>query len=189
MLHLRTEIDCDVPVADAFRLLCDPERLMRLNPQVNLLSAAPISAGPLAVGSRLRYCLRVPAGTTSFVAEVTAFVPDRLIEFVSDTQPPFRVRQTLEPTLYGCQLIHEEWLTPDAAQLQAAGEERPLLYLLRMLQAAVGLSRPSGEELEQTRRETLRDELQRALGLWLQNIKDHLEASATPLAHNPSATA
>jgi len=189
MLHLRTEIECDVPVANAFRLLCDPERLMRLNPRVNLLSATQISAGPLAVGSRLRYCLRVPAGSVSFDTEVTAFVPDQLIEFVSDTQPPFRVRQTLAPTLYGCQLIHEEWLPPDAAQLQAAGEERPLLYLLRMLQVAVGLSRPSDEELEQTQRETLRDELQRALGLWLENIKTYLEAAAASLTHGPSATA
>jgi len=190
MLHLRSEIDCDAPVADAFRLLCDPVRLTRLNPRVKkLLSVAPIPAGPLAVGSRLRYRLRLPAGASSFDAEVTAFVPDQLLEFVSDTQPPFRIRQTLEPTLYGCQLIHEEWLTPDTAQLEAAGQERPLLYLLRMLQTAVGLSRPSGEELEQARRETLHDELQRALRLWLRNIKDHLEAAATLLTHNPSATA
>lgn len=94
------------------------------------------------MGSRLHHCLRVPAGITSFDSEVTAFVPDRLIELVSDTRPPFRVRQTLEPTLYGCQPIHEEWLTPDAAPLQATGEDRPLLYLLRRLRAAIGLSRP-----------------------------------------------
>lgn len=37
MLHLRAEIDCDASVADAYQLLCDAERLMRLNPRVNLL--------------------------------------------------------------------------------------------------------------------------------------------------------
>lgn len=188
-LHLRSEIDCDVPVADAFRLLCDPARLTRLNPRVKLLSAALISAGPLAMGSRLRYRLRLLSGTASFGTEVTAFVPDRLIEFVSDTQPPFRVRQTLEPTLYGCQLTHEEWLTPDNAQLHAAAEERPLLYLLHMLQDAVGLSRPSGAELEQTQRDTLRAEMQDALGAWLRNIKNHLEADAAALTNDPSVTA
>jgi len=189
MLHLQAEIECDVPVAEAFRLLCDPARLTRLNPRVKLLNAAVISAGPMAVGSRLRYSLRNVAGVVSFGAEVTAFEPGRLIEVVSDTQPPFRVRQTLEPTLYGCQLRHEEWLTPDSAQLQAATAERPLLYVLRMLQDAAGLSRPSGEELEQTRCDILRDEMQRALGVWLQNIKHHLEAAAAALTQDPSVAA
>lgn len=189
MLHLQSEIECDVPVAEVFRLLCDPARLTRLNPRVRLLNAAVISAGPLAIGSRLRYSLRNAAGVVSFGAEVTAFERERLIEVVSDTQPPFRVRQTLEPTLCGCQLRHEEWLTPDSVQLQVATAERPLLYLLRMLQDATGLFRPSGEELEQTRCDTLRDEMQRALGVWLQNIKNHLETSATVLTHDSSVAA
>jgi uncharacterized protein YndB with AHSA1/START domain len=189
MLHLQSEIECDVPVADVFRLLCDPVRLTRLNPRVTLLNAAVVSAGPLAAGSRLQYRLRNAAGVVSFGAEVTAFEPGHLIEVVSDTQPPFRVRQTLEPTLHGCQLKHEEWLTPDNAQLQAATAERPLLYLLRMLQHATGLSRPSGEELEQTRSDTLRDEMQRALGVWLQNIKHHLETAAAALTHDSSVAA
>jgi hypothetical protein len=187
MVHLHSEIECDAPVADAFRLLCDPERVTRLNPRVNLLSAEVLSAGSLALGSRLQYRLRLRSRIANLFTEVTAFVPDRLIEYISDTHPPFRVRQTLEPTLDGCRLTHEEWLSPADAQVQSAVAERPLVYLLRMLQSAVGLSRPSDTELEQTQRDTLRDEMQSTLGLWLHNIKHHLETAASSLRHDPSA--
>lgn len=185
MLHLQSRIDIDVPAADAFRLLCDPARKAGLNPAIELLSTALVSAGPLGQGSRILYRLRADAGIRSFHCTVTAFAPNRLIEMESDTNPPFRVRQTLETTLYGCSLLHEEWLDDSAVSLPAQAHEQPLPTLKRLLQEAIGHGLPSSDFLRERQREALREQLLQTLAQWLGNIKNTLEtASHVALVEN-----
>ncbi|OGI39751.1 MAG: hypothetical protein A2140_01170 [Candidatus Muproteobacteria bacterium RBG_16_62_13] len=190
MLHLQSQIEIDVPAADTFRLLCDPARKTALNPAIELLSAALVSAGPVGQGSRIHYHLRTGAGVRSFHCTVTAFAPDRLIEMESDTSPPFRVRQTLEATLYGCSLLHEEWLDDGAVALPAQTHEQPLPILKRLLQEAIGHGLPSTTLLRERQREALRDQLLQSLALWLGNIKDALEiaSQAAPAENSALAT-
>lgn len=185
MLHLQSQIEIDVPAADTFRLLCDPARKAALNPAVELISAAMVSGGSLGPGSRFLYRLRNAAGIRSFHCTVTAFVPNRLIELESDTNPPFRVRQTLEATLYGCLLLHEEWLDDSAVAVPAQTHEQLLPTLKRLLYEAIGHGLPSTDLLRERQREALRDQLLQSLTLWLGNIKDALEtASQVALAGN-----
>jgi len=187
MLHLQDQIDIDVPASEAFRLLCDPARKTELHPQVELIQAMLVSDGTLALGSRIHYCLRTPGGIRNFHCTVTAFEADRCIEMVSDTQPPFRVRQTLEPTLYGCTLRHEEWMDAGRNQVQEAGRQRPMAFLLRLMEQAAGHSMPTALEMAATQQDTLRDELQQTLETWLDNIKAHLETASQALPDSNSA--
>jgi len=187
MLHLESQIEIDVPAPLAFALLCDPVRKTELNPKVEAVLAANPSTSSLGVGSRIHYRLRTASGYRAFHCTVTAFEPDRLLEVVSDTQPSFRVRQSLEPTLYGCLLRHDEWIDAGRAQIQAGGRERPLPFLLRVLEAAVGHSMPTPEEMEQGQQEILQSELEQSLAEWLTNIKVCLESSSQDLPDSDSA--
>lgn len=187
MLHLQSQIEIDVPAGQAFALLCDPVRKSELNPQIEAVLMAAVSAGPLDVGSRFHYRLRTAAGLRAFNCTVTAFEPDRLLEVVSDTTPPFRVRQTLEPTLDGCLLSHDEWIEAGQAQVQAGAQQRPLPFLLRVLEAAVGYSMPTPAELDRGQHDILKNELQRALDTWLDRLKACLESAHHELPDSDSA--
>jgi hypothetical protein len=187
MLHLQSQIELDVPAGQAFALLCDPVRKTELNPQVEAVLAAVLSTGPLGVGSRIHYHLRTATGHRIFNCTVTAFEPDRVLEVVSDTHPPFRARQSLEPTLYGCMLMHEEWIEAGHAQVQAGGRQRPLPFLLRVMEAAVAHSMPTPAEMDLDQQETLKSELQQALDLWLGQIKACLETTHHELPDSNSA--
>jgi len=189
MLHLQAQIEIDVPVSDAFRLLCDPARKTELNPQVELIHAIPVTEGVLAPGSRIRYCLRTAGGVRNFHCTVTALVPDRCIEMVSDTQPPFRVRQTLEATLYGCILQHDEWIDAGRDQVQEAGRQRPLAFLLRLMEEAAAHSMPTASQMDDNQQDTLRAELTEALEGWLGNIKHYLESAGQEVPDGDSAIA
>jgi len=187
MLHLQSQIELDVPAGQAFALLCDPVRKSELNPQIEAVLAAVVSSGPLGVGSRIHYRLRTKTGLRTFNCVVATFEPDRVLEVISDTQPPFRVRQSLEPTLYGCTLMHEEWIEAGHAQLQAGGQQRPLPFLLRVMEAAVAHSMPTPAEMELGQQEALKTELQQALDDWLGHIKTSLEATHHELPDGDSA--
>jgi len=177
MLHLQSQIDIDVPVGDAFRLLCDPARKAELNPKTGVVHVAVAGGGTLGPGSRVHYRLNTSNGLQSFHCTVTAFIPNRLIEMESDTNPPFRVRQSLEATLYGCRLLHEEWMEIGPAQVQADSRERPLSTLKRLLQEAVGHGMPTPAALSRRQMELLEENLQQTLGEWLANIKASLETA------------
>jgi len=189
MLHLQSQIDIDVPVGDAFRLLCDPARKAELNPTISVVNATVVGGGTLVHGSRVHYRLNTAAGLQSFTCTVTAFVPNRLIEMESDTHPPFRVRQTLETTLYGCRLVHEEWVKIGAAQIQSESRERPLSTLKRLLQDAIGHGMPTPDALARRQHEILVDQMQQTLAAWLAKMKDHLEtATRDELVEEPVVT-
>jgi uncharacterized protein YndB with AHSA1/START domain len=167
MIHVQATIEINTSPAEVFRLLCDPELKTRLNPDVELLQAAVLSPEPLAVGSRIFYRLRTPHGVSEFHCDVSAFETNRLIEWVSDTQPQFRVRQVIEATTGGCRLIHEE-------TLQTAEPAKPrkwsLADLAQAFQQAAGLDAPTapGENMQQA--------MQAGLTRWLENMRVFLEA-------------
>lgn len=176
MIHIHSSIDIDVAPDAVFDLLCDPERKTALNPKVVVLKARRETAGPVGPGTEFFYSLGGDWGAKSFRCRVTAFAADRMIEVVSDTNPPFRVRQTLEPTLTGCRLVHEEWLDLAPRQAQRAAQENPLFYTLKLLQRAAGLTLPTAHELDLAADDTLTRQMQCDLAVWLGNIKASLEA-------------
>lgn len=175
MLHIQSSIDIETAPAAAFRLLVDAERKARLNPEIEVLNVAQVTDGPLGLGTRVFYSLQTAAGIGNFHCEVVAFEANRLIEWLSDTQPPFRVRQRLEPTATGCRLVHDEWLTVEVATA-APPRRGSLRELLRAFQQAAGIDAPMAAMAPDGSAE-LRDTLQRRLTLWLGNIKACLEAT------------
>lgn len=181
MLHIHSSIEIRASLAEVFRLLCDPERKTRLNPAIELLHAVPVTPGALAVGSRIFYSLRTRQGQHNFHCQVTAFEPNRLIEWVSDTVPSFRVRQTLEPDGQGCRLLHDEWLTVARAEQPA---QPSLSELAGLLRRAAGLDAPSMPAPAEEGIARLQTTLEQQLGVWLGNIKAQFEGPE----ESPAAT-
>ncbi len=173
MVHVQATITIQASPAEVFRLLCDPELKTRLNPDVELLHAAPLTPGPMCVGSRIFYSIRVPDGARSFHCEVTAFEHNRLIEWRSDTQPAFRVRQGLEPTSTGCRLVHDEWLDT-VAPAPATTRGWSLADIAQAFRQAAGLDMPTLTSDAETDMQRV---MQERLGVWLENIRAHLETA------------
>jgi hypothetical protein len=187
MLHIQSSIEIATSLGEAFRLLGDAERKARLNPEIEVLRVSQVTDGPLGVGTRIYYSLQTPAGTRSFHCEVVAFESNRLIEWVSDTQPLFRVRQSLEPTSRGCRLVHDEWL---AIEVVPPRKQRQwsLLDVAQAFEKVAGFDVPAagagGAAGE------LVDAMQRSLSVWLGNIKSSLEAARpeTPIDFTAPST-
>ena len=174
MIHVHATIDIQASPAEVFGLLCDPERKTRLHPEVEVLHAAALTPGPITSGSRIFYRLRTATGVREFHCEISAFEPEHRIEWISDTQPLFRVRQVIEPTATGCRLRHDEWLEGAAPAPAPVNSKWSLAAISETFQHAAGLAMtfrsPEDEQHEA---------LQRSLGLWLENIRGSLEMSRT----------
>lgn len=171
MLHIQSSIEIAASRAEAFRLLGDAERKARLNPEIEVLNVTQVTDGPLGLGTRIYYSLQTAAGTRNFHCEVVAFELNRLIEWVSDTQPSFRVRQSLEPTATGCRLVHDEWL---AVEVAAPKKTRwSLRHVVEAFEKVSGFDAPSGAPAADAA--DMRAAMQRSLSVWLGNIKSCLE--------------
>lgn len=176
MVHVQSSIEIQASLAEVFRLLCEPARKTRLNPEVEVIHAELVTPGPMAVGSRIYYNLRVPGGIRSFHCEVTAYEHNRSVEWLSDTRPSFRVRQSLEPTASGCRLVHDEWLAV-AAPAAAKPRRWSLAEITQAFRQAAGLGMPGVPALIGEPLEEMRAAMQNSLAVWLGNIRRHLEVA------------
>lgn len=170
MVHVQATINIQASPAEVFRLLCDPERKARLNPDVEVLHAASLTPGPMGVGSRIFYRLRTPNGVCEFHCEISAFETNRVIEWVSDTRPSFRVRQLVEPTATGCQLVHDECLE-SATPAPVKPRRWSFTEIAQAFQQAAGLDVPAAVD------DKMQGAMQASLARWLENIRSCLEQS------------
>jgi len=174
MLHIQSSIEIAASLAETFRLLGDAERKARLNPDIKVLNVAQVTDGPLGPGTRIYYSLETPAGIRNFHCEVVAYEPDRLIEWVSDTQPAFRVRQSLEPTETGCRLVHDEWLAREVA-VPKKTRKWSLFDVADAFREASDLDTSPAPAAGGGDEQALLGAMQRSLAVWLGNIKSCLE--------------
>lgn len=172
MVHVQAAIDIQASPAEVFRLLCDPELKTRLNPDVEVLHAAPVTPGPMAVGSRIFYRLRTANGSCEFHCDVSAIESNHMIEWVSDTRPSFRVRQVVEATAGGCRLVHDEWLET-AAPAPAKSRKWSMDEIAQAFQQAAGFEMPAAVD------DTTQRAMQSGLTRWLENIRAYLEQTRT----------
>jgi len=176
MLHIQSSIEIETSLAEAYRLLADSERKARLNPDIEVLKIESVTDGPLAVGTRTFHSLRTANGVQKFHSEVVACETNRYIEWLTDTQPAFRVRQSLELTATGCLLVHEEWLDTQP-ELPAMDSLGVLLEVAETFRDAASMDLSPRPAHVGDPAEGLRHDMQRSLAAWLANIKSHLEVS------------
>jgi len=174
VIHLRSAIDITASLVDAFRLLTDSESKARLNPGVEVISIIREAGTPLAIGARTFFSLRTPEGVQNFNCAVTAFENNHFIEWLSDTQPGFRVRESVEMTATGCRITHEEWFD-EFSDESAAPAQHVLSEIADAFQLAASMNiGPVAGQLRDPAID-LQKQLEARLSAWLENIKSHLE--------------
>jgi len=163
-----------------FRLVADLPRKARLDPGITVLDVAQETEGPLGVGSVFHYRTVVAGRIAEYRSRCVAFDPGRLIETVSDSTPPFRVRVTVETTAGGTRLTQEERfaLPPNRIPLPRPGERLGHL-LLRLLGETHSLVQAPQSIAEEERE--MEAMLRPCLARWLAAIKHHLEATQSTL--------
>ena len=106
------------------------------------------------------------------------FEPPRLFVSLGETDPPFEVRVTVEPTPAGCRLTQEETVEATPALLDALDPAPAggtgLGEMMRWLSLFPG-GRRLGTELGAHQRERVARRLSEELRQWLEAIRQHLE--------------
>lgn len=181
MARLHASIDIMASPRVVFSLVEDLVQMIRLNPSVKVLGIAKETNGPVNVGTTFICRLVVAGKITEHRCQCTGFIPGKVMETVSDTNPKFHVRTVVEPIPGGTRLTHEEFFTLPGLMFpipQANG------WLGKLLRFMFGDKR----ELKQDPESIAADEaelesmLQPRLISWLNRIKNYLEQQPSVLA-------
>lgn len=188
LLTFSASVQVRAEPAVVFALVSDPPRKAALNPNVQVIRVEHEGDGPVAEGSIFYHRLQKGQRIFEYRSRCLRIVRPRLFESRAETDPPFEVRVTVEPTPEGCRLTQEEMLevTPellDALEPVSAGGQafREAVGLLALFP---GL-RLLAAEFRRRQRERLASRLTAELEAWLDAIRAHVEAGGSR-AESPS---
>ena len=169
--------------ARVFALISDPPRKAALNPNVQVIRVEQESEGPVREGSVFYHRLQKGQRIFEYRSRCLRMVPPAHVESRAETDPPFEVRVTVEPTPEGCRLTQRETLEVgpellDALEPVSAGGQavRDVLGVLAFFPGLGSL----GSEVRRGQRERVAQRLTGELQDWLQAIKRHLESEEAP---------
>lgn len=165
-----------------FALVSEPPWKAALNPNVKVIRVEQESEGPVREGTVFYHRLQKGQRLFEYRSRCLRIAPPRLFESRGETDPPFEVRVTVEPTPGGSRLTQQETLEVRPQLLDAlepaSTRERTLREMVALLSFFPGLH-SLGSELRRWQREQLARRLTAELQAWLQAIKAHLEAEDT----------
>jgi hypothetical protein len=169
--------------ARVFALISDPPRKASLNPNVQVIRVEQESEGPVRPGSVFYHRLQRGQRIFDYRSRCVRIVPPRLFESRAETDPPFEVTVTVEPSPEGCRLTQREILEVgpellDALEPVSAGG-RPFGDVMGLLAFFPGLG-SLGSEVRRGQRERVGRRLTAELQAWLDAIKRHLESEEAP---------
>ena len=167
--------------AEVFAVVSDLRRKARLNPNIEVIRVELEGSEPVREGSVFYHRFQKGRQIVEYRSRCVRCVPPRLFESHGETDPPFEVRVTVEPTLEGCRLTQEEVLEVPPEVLDALeagpGRERGFREILRLL-PIFPVARQLGSELRALQRERVARRLAGELEAWLLAIRAHVEARA-----------
>jgi len=165
--------------AEVFALVSDLRRKARLNPTVQVIRVELEGDEPVREGSVFYHRFQKGTRIIEYRSRCVRCVPPRLFESRGETDPPFGVTVTVEPTSGGCRLTQEETVEVPPELLDAlhpaSTEGRTFRDVAELLALLPGV-RQLGSEVRAHQREQLARRLTRELQAWLDAIKAHLEA-------------
>ena len=178
--------------ARVFALISDPPSKAALNPNAQVIRVEQETAGPVREGSVFYHRLQKGQRIFEYRSRCLRMVPPTLFESQAETDPPFEVRVTVEPTPEGCRLTQQETLEVGPELLDAlepvSAEGQAVRDVLGLLAFFPGLA-PLGSEVRRGQRERVAQRFTGELQAWLEAIKAHLEAPSpspmTPLTSSP----
>lgn len=180
MVDVKHSVEINSEPETVFSLVTDIPRKARLDPNAKVLGVVQETEGPVAIGTTFHYRLVVEGRIADYRSRCTAFEPGKLIETVSDSDPPFTVRVTVEPLSNGARLTQKESFTVQRIHLRlptADGWRGKLLRVLFGNRDAIQQD-PSASRDEEARMEA---KLKIRLEKWLEAIKLELESQQSRL--------
>ena len=162
-----------------YAVISDLRRKAMLNPNVQVIRIELEGGEPVREGSVFYHRLQKGTRIFEYRSRCVRIASPRLFESRSETDPPFEVRVTLQPTPAGCRLTQEECLEITPALLDVA---EPLFEAERRREdffhilAWIPTLRYLQSELRIRQHERLAKRLTGELQAWLDAIKAHLEA-------------
>lgn len=164
--------------AEVWALVSDLRRKAPLNPAIEVIRIELEGDEPVREGSVFRHRFVKGGRILEYRSRCVECVPPRLFVSRGETDPPFDVRVTVEPSAEGCRLTQRETLEVGADALDALDGREPgprtFSDVLRLL-ALFPSARPLSSELRALQRERVATRLAGELSLWLDAIRAHLE--------------
>lgn len=179
MLEISESVDIAATPETVFVVVSDVPRRAQLNPNIEVIRVEQESDGPVGKGtifySRIQKGQRILAYRIRF----TKFQPCRKIEYISDTDPPFKVKISLKKTRHGTRLIQKEEMeiTPQMVMASESKEDGSPFKASQEFGELLLMTEPISEYM------TMRDaylkkmehSLKKELRAWLIKIKEYIE--------------
>ncbi len=180
MVCVEESVDIGAEPEAVFSLMTDVARKARLDPNVHVLSVGQETEGPVGIGTVFHYRLVIEGKIADYRSTCIACEPERMMETLSDTAPPFKIRVTVEPIPGGTCLTQAESFTLPAAYMPLPRAKGWLGKVFRFLFGKGDAITQSPESVadEEARMET---KLKPRLATWLNSIKAHLETEQSSL--------
>src|SRR5499433_2485034 len=166
--------------AEVFAVVSDLRRKAQLNPNIQVIRVELEGEEPVREGSVFYHRFQRGMRILEYRSRCVRLVPPRLFESRSETDPPFEVRVTVDPTARGCRVTQQEEIevTPellDAFELAPTKLRgfRDIIFLFALFPSV----RPLGSEIGTFQRERVIRKLTSELQVWLDAIRAHLEAT------------
>ncbi|MBI4635590.1 MAG: SRPBCC family protein [Candidatus Rokubacteria bacterium] len=173
-------VDIRADAAEVFPLVSDLRRKARLNPGIEVIRIELLGGEPVREGSVFRHRFAKGGRIIEYRSRCVWCVPPRLFETRGETDPPFEVHVTVEPTPAGCRLTQRETVAipPELLDVLDTGPApartfRDIVRLLPLFPSA----RHLGSELWALQRERVARRLSGELETWLDAIRAHAEAA------------
>lgn len=180
MVRVKASLDIQVDPEAVFSLVTDVARKARLGPHAAVIGVSKETAGPVGVGTVFHYCLSIEGKIADYRTRCVAFEPGRMMETVSDTRPPFKVRVTVEPVPGGARLTQEEAFSLPVLHMPVPGTKGwwgKVLHFIFGDADAIVQSRESAAAEDAA----MQAKLEPKLADWLERIKTHLEREQSRL--------
>jgi hypothetical protein len=175
MVHIKETIDIKAEPAKVFALVTDVARKAEIDPNTRVLGVSQETEGPVGLGTVFHYRLVIEGKIADYRSTCTAFESGRMIETVSDSQPPFKIRVAVEPTTDGCRLTQEEAFSLPVIRVPVPQARGWLGNCFRLLfgDKEFLIQGPAVVTREEAR---IQQRLQTRLARWLVAIKASIEA-------------
>ena len=174
MVTINSFVDINAGPSEVFALVEDVATCVYLNPYAKVLGIAKETLGPIQVGTTFLFRLIIEGHLIEHRSLCTGFAPGKYMETLSDTDPQYRVRVSVDPTPHGARLTHEESFIMEPWDMPLPSVNGPLGWFTRLLYDGKSEIRQTPESLAADEAE-VKVKLQPRLDRWLASIKRHLE--------------
>ena len=173
-------VEIQAKPVEVFALVSDLRRKAQLNPNIQVIRVELEGEEPVREGSVFYHRFQRGMRILEYRSRCVRLVPPRLFESRSETDPPFEVKVTVDPTARGCRLTQYEEAEVTSSLLDAFEPAPTKLRSFRDMMTLFALfpsARPLGSEIRAFQRERVIKKLTSELQVWLDAIRAHLEAT------------